>query len=69
MNDELRDEYEFDYQKARPSRFAEQFPAGGRVVYLEPDVATAFSDSESVNRVLKALLATMPSLSSTNGER
>ncbi|MEX2172290.1 MAG: hypothetical protein WD851_23420 [Pirellulales bacterium] len=64
MSDELRDEYEFDYQQARPNRFAEQFPAGGRLVYLDPDVATVFSDAESVNRVLKALLATMPTLNS-----
>lgn len=66
MSDELREEYEFDYTKARPNRFAKQPPPGGRIVFLDPDVATAFSDSETVNRVLKALLDTMPTRASGN---
>lgn len=68
MNDELRDEYEFDFKQARPNRFAKQFSTGGRVVYLDPDVATVFSNSESVNRILRALLATMPPSNSIDNE-
>jgi len=60
MTDELRDEYRFDYRKARPNRFAAELPSGGRVVYLEPEVAAVFTDSAQVNRLLRALLATMP---------
>jgi len=61
MSDELREEYTFDYGKAKPNRFAsERLAPGGRVVYLEPEVAAVFSDSEQVNRFLKAVLATMP---------
>jgi hypothetical protein len=60
MSDEIRAEYPFDYGKAKPNRFAIDLPPGGRVVYLEPEVAAAFTDSAQVNRLLKALLATMP---------
>jgi hypothetical protein len=60
MSDELREEYEFDYSEARRNRFARLLRPGGRIVYLDPDVATVFADSETVNRVLKALLETMP---------
>ena len=56
---ELRAEYNFDYRKARPNRFA------GRnkdrlVVVLDPDVSQVFTTPESVNTVLRALIATMP---------
>ncbi len=56
---ELRAEYNFDYRKARPNRFA------GRnkdrlIVVLDPDVSQVFTTPESVNTVLRALIATMP---------
>ena len=60
MSDELRDEYDFDYSQAKPNRFAKPLPPGGRVVYLEPEVAKRFADSNEVNRLLKAILAAMP---------
>lgn len=51
-------EYEFDYSKAKPNRFA--LKEDQQVVILDPDVAKHFKDSESVNRVLRALIANMP---------
>jgi len=60
MSDELRDEYLFDYSKAKPNRFAAKLKKGGRLVVLDPEVAAAFAGSESVNAVLRALLQTMP---------
>lgn len=60
MNDEMRDEYEFDYTAAMPNRFAEKIAHGGRLVVLDPEVAAAFGGSEPVNAVLRALLQTMP---------
>jgi len=60
MSDELREEYTFDYQQARPNRFAAAVKKGGRLVVLEPDVAEAFQQSAEVNAVLRALLQTMP---------
>lgn len=59
--DELLAEYHFDYQKAKLNRFA-----GGderqllKVVVLDEDVAQVFTTPESVNRVLRALIETMP---------
>jgi hypothetical protein len=60
MADELRDEYQFDYRKAKPNRFAAALKKGGRLVVLEPEVAAAFQESGAVNAVLRALLQTMP---------
>jgi hypothetical protein len=58
--DDLLPEYHFDYSKARPNRFAAQFAPGSRLVRLDPDVAEVFTTPEAVNRVLRALIATMP---------
>lgn len=60
MSDELRSEYEFDYEQAKPNRFAAKMQKGSRLVVLDPEVAAAFEGSETVNAVLKALLKTMP---------
>lgn len=60
-DDELLAEYQFNYRKAKPNRFA----TGGekqllKVVVLDEDVAQVFTTPESVNRVLRALIETMP---------
>ena len=57
--DDLRPEYQFDYSKARPNRFIGE-SKGSVVVVLDPDVAEVFTTPESVNQVLRALIATMP---------
>ena len=62
--DEIPEELELDYSKARPNRFAEQYKESNPiVVLLEPDVAEVFTSPEAVNKVLRALIATMPRLS------
>jgi hypothetical protein len=58
--DEMQAEYRFDYRKARPNRFAARLKPGSRAVVLDPDVAQVFTTPESVNTVLRALIATMP---------
>jgi hypothetical protein len=58
-------EYQFDYSKARPNRFAARLKRGSRAVVLDPDVAAVFSTPESVNAVLRALIETMPQTNST----
>ncbi|HEY2158910.1 MAG TPA: hypothetical protein VGH33_24985 [Isosphaeraceae bacterium] len=58
--DDLQTEYQFDYAKARPNRFAASCPPGGRLVSLDPDIARVFTTAESVNSVLRALITTMP---------
>jgi len=58
--DDLRPEYVFDYKKARPNRFADRLGQDRVVVTLDADVAQVFTTSESVNLVLRALIAVMP---------
>lgn len=54
--DELRPEYDFSQLKGRVrGKYAARFARGSYVVVLDPDVAQVFSDSESVNRALRAL--------------
>ncbi len=59
---DMLDEYDFDYSKAKPNRFAERFK-DVTLVALDPDVATVFETSEAVNDVLRALIKTMPTSS------
>lgn len=59
-DDDMLPEYHFDYSKARPNRFATERKPGSRIVVLDPDIAEVFTTPESVNAVLRALIATMP---------
>jgi hypothetical protein len=45
-------EYEFDYRKARPNRFASGIVDGSLIVVLEPDIARVFKTPDSVKNVL-----------------
>lgn len=56
----MRSEYRFDYRQARPNRFAGRSKEDRVVVVLDPDIAQVFKTPESVNEVLRALIATMP---------
>jgi hypothetical protein len=58
-DDEMLDEYRFDYSKAKPNRFAER--ASQRIVTLDPDVAAAFDTPEAVNEALRSLIGTAAS--------
>jgi len=60
MSDELRDEYDFDYTKAKPNRFAARLKPTVRSVVLDPDVATAFPTAEAVNAARREYLRTHP---------
>lgn len=60
MSDELREEYQFDYRKAKPNRFAAKLQKGGRLVVLDPEVAAEFTGSQSVNDALKVFLQSKP---------
>lgn len=61
-DDDLLDHYDIDFSLAKPNRFASLFAPlkpGGRVVYLDPEIAERFATSEDVNRVLKTLVEVM----------
>ncbi len=65
--DELLGEYRFDYQKAKPNRFVARSKTQKlMVVVLDEDVAQVFTTPESVNKVLRALIESMPQ--SASGE-
>jgi hypothetical protein len=57
---DLRPEYDLDYSRARPNRFAGQVDKRRVVVMLDPDISEVFTTPESVNAVLRALIKTMP---------
>ena len=66
-SDELRTEYRFDYSKAKPNRFASRVDPTRLVVALDPDVAEVFTTPDAVNKVLRALIQTMPGKNKARG--
>jgi hypothetical protein len=57
---DMQPEYNFDYTKAKPNRFAGRMVKDRLVVLLDPEVSKVFTDSESVNAVLRALITALP---------
>lgn len=55
-------EYDFDYGKARPNRFAGKISEERLVVLRDPEVSQVFTTSEAVNTVLRALITAMPNV-------
>jgi hypothetical protein len=54
-------EYDFDYTKAKPNRFATRVNQPLlKVVVLDSGVAQVFTTPESVNKVLRGLIESMP---------
>lgn len=52
--DDMRPEYDFSHGVR--GKHYEAYRAGTNVVLLDPDIAKAFADSTSVNRILRLLL-------------
>lgn len=46
---------EYDFRRGVRGKYAKRYQRGTNVVVLDPDVAAAYPDSASVNRVLRAL--------------
>ena len=59
-NGDSRKEYRFDYSKSRPNRFAARMKGSTVAVVLDPDVAEYFASSESVNTLLRSVIAALP---------
>lgn len=59
-SEDMLSEYSFDYSKARPNRFAGRISKERLVVLLDPEVSQVFTTPESVNAVLRALVAALP---------
>lgn len=60
VDNDMLPEYDFDYSKARPNRFATQTDKSPVTVTLDPDVAQVFKTSAAVNNALRALLSAIP---------
>ncbi len=58
--DEMRAEYDLEYSKARPNRFAAEMGDATVAVVLDLDVASVFQTSESVNSLLRSVIAALP---------
>ena len=65
--DDLLPEYDLDYSKAKPNHFADRVKRN--TVLLDEDVARVFETSESVNRVLRALIQALPLLDQPNASK
>ena len=46
---------EYDFSGGVRGKYAKRFAQGTNIVVLDPEVARVFPDSESVNRILRAL--------------
>ena len=66
---DLRQEYGFDYTKARKNRFATKVSRRTVAVILAPDVAEVFDTSRSVNRLLRSVIKAVPSPERLNKRR
>lgn len=55
-NDDLLPEYDLDYSKSKPNRFAAKYRQTQRTVVLDDDVAENFPSAESVNEALRFLV-------------
>jgi hypothetical protein len=54
--EEMRAEYQLDYSRAKPNRFASKL-ADTSAVVLQPDVAAVFKSSDAVNEFLRSAIA------------
>ena len=54
---EIRPEYQFDYSRAKPNRFASQVSRPVVAVVLDSDVAAVFDSSAKVNAQLRSAIA------------
>ena len=54
-NGELLPEYDLDFSKSKPNRFAEEYNRMKISVLLDSDVAEDFPSSEAVNEALRFL--------------
>ncbi|PSO49454.1 MAG: hypothetical protein BRC33_06890 [Cyanobacteria bacterium SW_9_44_58] len=57
MEDELRSEYDFAQMEGGVrGKYVERYRSGTNLVWLAPDVASAFPNEEAVNEALRMLI-------------
>ena len=65
MADDMLPEYDVDYSKVKPNRFARRDNAL-ETIRLDADVAAVFKSAEAVNIALRALIQAMPQTAQPN---
>ena len=50
----------YDFSETRPNKYAKKYAKGTNIVVIDPDLAEFFPDSESVNAMLRAVVAILP---------
>lgn len=58
--EDLAMEYQFDYSRSRPNRFAVSMSGGAIAIVLDPDVAAVFKSSKTVNALLRSVISAVP---------
>lgn len=61
----MRDNY--DFSRGVRGKYAKRYKQGANIVLLEPEVARAFPDSESVNKALRRLMEDEKDSSKSSG--
>ncbi len=59
-DDEMLDNYKFDYSKAKPNRFAHIIAAQAGYIKLDSEILKVFKNSEEVNNSLLSSIKTYP---------
>ena len=68
--DDLRPEYDLSQLKGGVrGKYFREATAGTNLVLIEPELATVFPDTESVNRALRLLVETAESVQAKKGVR
>ena len=60
VEDDMQEEYSFDYDNAKPNRFVGALGQDRLMVCLDADVAAVFKSADSVNHVLRAIITSLP---------
>jgi hypothetical protein len=60
IEDDLLPEYNFDFSKSKPNRFAPILKKQTNFIQLEPDIQKVFKSSEEVNSALRAFIQAIP---------
>lgn len=58
---EMQDEYQFDYSKAKPNRFAKKLNNDHILVTIDNDLSLIFNDENKVNKALRNYLTLIES--------
>ena len=58
--DGMLPEYNLDFSKSKPNRFAKVLKNQSNFIQLEPDIQKIFRNSEEVNNALRAFINAIP---------